>query len=76
MSLLLKQCPLFDEIALYDIAPVCGIGTELGHVDTSCLISAYQGTKSLKDSLKVIIVITYFLKDDLKCDLAKIFSGC
>ncbi|KAI8436644.1 hypothetical protein MSG28_010142 [Choristoneura fumiferana] len=61
LALLLKQCPLLDEIALYDQCPTCGFGMELSHVDTKCKVSSYSGRHMLCDALKgsrvVVIVV-------------------
>ncbi|CAK1580100.1 unnamed protein product [Parnassius mnemosyne] len=60
LALLLKQCPLLDEIALYDIRPTCGYGMELSHVDTKCKISSFSGRHMLCDALKgakVVVIV-------------------
>lgn len=53
LSLMLKQCPYIDELALYDLTGACGVGLELSHVDTKCKVRAYTGKEQLKESLKV-----------------------
>ncbi|XP_039753492.1 malate dehydrogenase, mitochondrial-like [Pararge aegeria] len=60
LALLLKQCPLLDEIALYDICATCGQGMELSHVDTKCKVSSFSGRHMLCDALrgsKVVIIV-------------------
>lgn len=57
LALLLKQCPLLDEIALYDICATCGYGMELSHVDTKCKVSSFSGRHMLCDALKVLCVL-------------------
>lgn len=43
LSLMLKQSPLIDELALYDVRPTCDFALELGHIDTNCKVSAFTG---------------------------------
>ncbi|XP_049873451.1 malate dehydrogenase, mitochondrial-like [Pectinophora gossypiella] len=59
LALMLKQCPLIDEVALYDQCATCGFGMELSHVDTRPKISSYSGKHMLCDALKgsAIVVI-------------------
>ncbi|CAH0585840.1 unnamed protein product [Chrysodeixis includens] len=60
LALLLKQCPLLDEIALYDMCATCGYGMELSHVDTKCKVSSFSGRHMLCDALlnaKVVILV-------------------
>ncbi|KAJ0176740.1 hypothetical protein K1T71_007919 [Dendrolimus kikuchii] len=66
LALLLKQCPLLDEIALYDICATCGYGMELSHVDTKCKVSSFSGRHMLCDALKsakVVVVVARNQKD-------------
>ncbi|KOB76145.1 putative malate dehydrogenase [Operophtera brumata] len=66
LALLLKQCPLLDEIALYDICPTCGYGMELSHVDTKCKVSSFSGRHMLCDALmgaKVVVIVARNLSD-------------
>ncbi|XP_068633522.1 malate dehydrogenase, mitochondrial-like [Battus philenor] len=63
LALLLKQCPLLDEIALYDICPTCGYGMELSHVDTKCKISSFSGRHMLCDALKDAQVVVVVARD-------------
>ncbi|XP_063624697.1 malate dehydrogenase, mitochondrial-like [Cydia splendana] len=60
LALLLKQCPLLDEIALYDQCATCGFGMELSHVDTKCKVSSYSGRHMLCDALthsKIVVIM-------------------
>ncbi|XP_026761963.2 malate dehydrogenase, mitochondrial-like [Galleria mellonella] len=60
LALLLKQCPLLDEIALYDVCATCGYGMELSHVDTKCKVSSFSGRHMLCDALKdskVVVIV-------------------
>ncbi|XP_053609871.1 malate dehydrogenase, mitochondrial-like isoform X1 [Plodia interpunctella] len=60
LALLLKQCPLLDEIALYDICATCGYGMELSHVDTKCKVSSFSGRHMLCDALKgssIVVIV-------------------
>ncbi|CAH1638113.1 unnamed protein product [Spodoptera littoralis] len=60
LALLLKQCPLIDEIALYDQCPTCGFAVELSHVDTKCKVSSFSGKHMLCDALqgaKVVVLV-------------------
>ncbi|CAH2980958.1 unnamed protein product [Chilo suppressalis] len=63
LALLLKQCPLLDEIALYDIIATCGYGMELSHVDTKCKVSSYSGRHMLCDALKGSKVVVIVARD-------------
>ncbi|KPI97681.1 Malate dehydrogenase, mitochondrial [Papilio xuthus] len=64
LALLLKQSPLLDEIALYDICPTCGYGMELSHVDTKCKISSFSGRHMLCDALKDAKVVVIVARDE------------
>ncbi|XP_063535995.1 malate dehydrogenase, mitochondrial-like [Cydia strobilella] len=60
LALLLKQCPLLDEVALYDQCATCGFGMELSHVDTKCKVSSYSGRHMLCDALtdaKIVVIM-------------------
>ncbi|GMF80080.1 unnamed protein product [[Candida] boidinii] len=39
LSLMLKLNPYIDELSLYDVVNVPGVGTDLGHIDTDTKIS-------------------------------------
>ncbi|XP_046966116.1 malate dehydrogenase, mitochondrial-like [Vanessa cardui] len=66
LALLLKQCPLLDEISLYDICATCGYGMELSHVDTKCKVSSFSGRHMLCDALKGARVVVIVARD--QCD--------
>ncbi|XP_032517815.2 malate dehydrogenase, mitochondrial-like [Danaus plexippus] len=66
LALLLKQCPLLDEIALYDICATCGYGMELSHVDTKCKVSSFSGRHMLCDALKGSRVVVIVARNE--CD--------
>ncbi|XP_063826036.1 malate dehydrogenase, mitochondrial-like [Ostrinia nubilalis] len=66
LALLLKQCPLLDEIALYDMCATCGYGMELSHVDTKCKVSSYSGRHMLCDALQDSKVVVIVARD--RCD--------
>ncbi|XP_028173538.1 malate dehydrogenase, mitochondrial-like [Ostrinia furnacalis] len=66
LALLLKQCPLLDEIALYDMCATCGYGMELSHVDTKCKVSSYSGRHMLCDALQDSKVVVIMARD--RCD--------
>ncbi|KAJ8721976.1 hypothetical protein PYW08_004378 [Mythimna loreyi] len=69
LALLLKQCPLLDEIALYDQCATCGYGMELSHVDTKCKISSYSGRHMLADALrgsKVVVIVARNTQDSFE----------
>ncbi|KAL0268114.1 UNVERIFIED_CONTAM: hypothetical protein PYX00_010181 [Menopon gallinae] len=81
LSLMLKQCPYIDELALYDLTGACGVGLELSHVDTKCKVRAYTGKEQLKESLKGARIVVFaagvprkpgMTRDDLFCSNAKI----
>ncbi|XP_045498377.1 malate dehydrogenase, mitochondrial-like [Colias croceus] len=64
LALLLKQCPLLDEIALHDVCATCGYGMELSHVDTKCKVSSYSGAHMLCDALKGARVVVIVARQD------------
>ncbi len=51
LSLLLKQCPLIDELALYDIANTPGVTADLAHVNTPAVVHGYNGKENLNEAL-------------------------
>lgn len=55
LSLMLKQSPLVDELALQDISGTCALGFELGHIDTRCKVYAYTGCAGIKECLQVTL---------------------
>lgn len=61
-ALMLKQCPLIDELALHDDKG-CGlpaVALDLSHIDTRTTITAYEGPAKLKAAVKVTIHILNF----------------
>ncbi|XP_022122158.2 malate dehydrogenase, mitochondrial-like [Pieris rapae] len=65
LALLLKQCPLLDEIALFDVCATCGYGMELSHVDTKCKVSSYSGAHMLCDALKGARVVVIVARNEV-----------
>lgn len=51
LSLLLKQCPLIDELALYDIQNTLGVTADLSHIDTPAIVHGFNGKDSLEAAL-------------------------
>jgi malate dehydrogenase len=47
LSLLLKQSQLIDQLNLFDVVNTPGVAADLGHIDTSCKVSAYVGQDQL-----------------------------
>jgi len=41
LSLLLKNSPWVDELALYDIVKVPGVAADLSHINTPCRVNGY-----------------------------------
>jgi malate dehydrogenase len=37
LSLLLKLCPLIDELALYDVVNTPGVATDLSHISSNAV---------------------------------------
>ncbi|KAI5644236.1 lactate/malate dehydrogenase, NAD binding domain-containing protein [Phthorimaea operculella] len=66
LALLLKQCQLIDEVALYDQTPICGFGVELSHVDTKPKVSSYSGKHTLCDALCGATVVVILARNT--CD--------
>lgn len=59
LSLLLKQSQLIDELAIMDVQGTCGLGLELGHIDTRSKVYAYTGFCNIKECLtnaKVVVI--------------------
>ncbi|BES92214.1 Malate dehydrogenase [Nesidiocoris tenuis] len=52
LSLLLKQSPWFDEIAVHDTANPKGLALELNHVDTKSVVTSHEGEKGHATALK------------------------
>lgn len=51
LSLLLKQCPLIDELALYDIENTSGVTADLAHINTPAVVHGFNGKDSLHEAL-------------------------
>jgi malate/lactate dehydrogenase len=41
LSLLLKTCPLVDELSLYDIVNSPGVAADLSHINTKSVVTGY-----------------------------------
>lgn len=58
LSLLLKQSPIIQELAIYDIAPVTpGVVADLSHMDTNSNVTSHVGLDNLKVCIFIICVI-------------------
>ncbi|KAI6353538.1 hypothetical protein MCOR25_008942 [Pyricularia grisea] len=60
LSLLLKLCPLVDELALYDVVNTPGVAADLSHISSNATIAGYLpkddgGKKALKDADLIVI---------------------
>lgn len=60
LSLLLKLCPLVDELSLYDVVGTPGVGADLSHISTRAKVTAYLSNddgarKALKDADVILI---------------------
>ena len=53
LSLILKQIPLVNELALYDLKETSWLRSDLDLMDTNPKIKAYCGCKNLDSALKV-----------------------
>lgn len=51
LSLLLKQCPLVEELRLYDIANVKGVAADVSHVNSSARVVGFTGVEQLGAAL-------------------------
>lgn len=52
LSLLLKQNPLINHLALYDIAPFTpGVAADLSHLDTPVKVTGHKGPEQLCECL-------------------------
>lgn len=49
--MLLKQCPLIDQLALYDIVNTPGVTADIGHINTRAMVSGFHGKDSLNEAL-------------------------
>ncbi|KAI0024872.1 malate dehydrogenase [Xylariomycetidae sp. FL0641] len=60
LSLLLKLCPLIDELALYDVVNTPGVAADLSHISTPAKITGYLpkddgGKAAMKDADIIVI---------------------
>lgn len=60
LSLLLKLCPLVDELALYDVVNTPGVATDLSHISSTAKITGYLpkddgGKLAFKDADIIVI---------------------
>ncbi|XP_037052481.1 malate dehydrogenase, mitochondrial-like [Bradysia coprophila] len=51
LSLLLKQCPLINELALYDIANTAGVTADISHINTPAVVYGFDGKERLNEAL-------------------------
>lgn len=51
LSLLLKQCPIVDELALYDVVNTPGVTADIAHINTAAMVTGYHGKESLNEAL-------------------------
>ncbi|KAK5627730.1 hypothetical protein RRF57_003445 [Xylaria bambusicola] len=65
LSLLLKLCPLVDELALYDVVPATvGVATDLSHISTTAKVTSYLpkddgGKAAMKDADIIVILLAF-----------------
>ncbi|KAI0180432.1 malate dehydrogenase [Hypoxylon sp. FL1284] len=60
LSLLLKLCPLVDELALYDVVNTPGVATDLSHISSTAKVTGYLpkdegGKLAFKDADIIVI---------------------
>jgi len=81
LSLLMKVCPLVDELALYDVVNTPGVATDLSHISTPAKVTGYlpkdDGMKlAFKDADIVVIPAGIPRKPGMtRDDLFKINAG-
>ncbi|RHZ67476.1 hypothetical protein CDV55_107869 [Aspergillus turcosus] len=60
LSLLLKACPLVDELALYDVVNTPGVATDLSHISSIAKVSGYlpkdDGLKNALTGTDVVVI--------------------
>ncbi|GIJ89876.1 hypothetical protein Asppvi_008822 [Aspergillus pseudoviridinutans] len=60
LSLLLKACPLVDELALYDVVNTPGVATDLSHISSVAKVSGYlpkdDGLKNALTGTDVVVI--------------------
>lgn len=50
---MLKQSAYIDELCLHDNKPNNAFVDDINYIDTKCKVSAYNGTKEIKNALHV-----------------------
>lgn len=62
LSLLLKQSPIINQLAIYDIAPVTpGVVADLSHMDTNSNVTSHVGLDSLKVCVLYQLILLYYI---------------
>ncbi|GFF56629.1 malate dehydrogenase, cytoplasmic [Aspergillus lentulus] len=60
LSLLLKACPLVDELALYDVVNTPGVAADLSHISSVAKVSGYlpkdDGLKNALTGTDVVVI--------------------
>ncbi|RDA92586.1 hypothetical protein CP533_0943 [Ophiocordyceps camponoti-saundersi (nom. inval.)] len=60
LSLLLKTCPLIDELALYDVVNTPGVAADLSHISSRAKISGYlpanDGAKTAFKDADIVVI--------------------
>ncbi|KAF2457121.1 malate dehydrogenase-like protein [Lineolata rhizophorae] len=60
LSLLLKTCPLIDELALYDVVNTPGVATDLSHISSPAKVTGYlpkdDGMKNAFTGADIVII--------------------
>ncbi|XP_017770053.1 PREDICTED: uncharacterized protein LOC108557869 isoform X3 [Nicrophorus vespilloides] len=59
LSLMLKQSPYIDELALFDKKGTSGLALELSHIDTKCKVTSYQpptASEAFQNASVIVIV--------------------
>ncbi|KAK7951752.1 malate dehydrogenase [Apiospora aurea] len=81
LSLLMKLCPLVDELALYDVVNTPGVAADLSHISSTAKITGYLpkddgGKAAMKDADIIIIPAGIPRKPGMtRDDLFKINAG-
>ncbi|KAJ9596704.1 hypothetical protein L9F63_012272 [Diploptera punctata] len=53
LSLLLKQCEIIQELALYDIGNTRGIALDISHINTKCKVEGFVGIDEMVHAIKL-----------------------
>jgi len=60
LSLLLKVCPLIDELSLYDVVNTPGVATDLSHISSPAVVSGYlpkdDGMKQSFSGADIVVI--------------------